>query len=56
LELLGKESDQWKVKVYDIENKKDETNLLIDPVKKMASSIEQVVPAMGNAVIKTTLK
>ncbi len=56
LEVVGFENNQWKVKMHNADNEKEVTTMLIDTDKKMASEIEQVVPAMGNAKIKTTLK
>ncbi len=56
LEVLGKEDGKWNVKIVNVENEKELTTMLIDVNKKMASQLEQVVPAMGNAKIMTTLK
>ncbi|MDY7394819.1 S9 family peptidase [Aureibaculum sp. 2210JD6-5] len=56
LKVDGKENNQWKVSIYNVENEKELTTMLIDIDKKMASQIEQVLPAMGNAKIKSTLK
>ncbi|QCX40624.1 S9 family peptidase [Aureibaculum algae] len=56
LEVTGKENNQWKVVISNVENDKDSTTMLIDVDKKAASQIEQVVPAMGNAKITTKLK
>ena len=56
LEVIDKEEGKWKVKINNAENEKDETILLIDTDKKIATYLEQVVPAMGNAKITSTLK
>ena len=56
LEVVGKEEGKWKVIIVNVENEKEETILMIDPVKKLATYLEQVVPAMGNAKITSTLK
>ncbi|MCF6296469.1 MAG: S9 family peptidase [Flavobacteriaceae bacterium] len=56
LEVVGKEEGNWKVKIVNVENEKEETILMIDGSKKMATYLEQVVPAMGNAKIISTLK
>ena len=56
LKVVAKEDKQWKVKMYNAENEKEETILMIDPAKKLATYLEQVVPAMGNAKITSTLK
>ncbi len=56
LAVMGKENNQWKVKISNAENDKELTTMLIDTDKKMATKIEQVVPAMGNAKITTILK
>jgi dipeptidyl aminopeptidase/acylaminoacyl peptidase len=56
LEVVGKENNQWKVKIYSAENEKELTTMIVDIEKKMASQIEQVVPSMGNAKISTSLK
>ena len=56
LEVVGKENNQWKVKIYSAENEKELTTMIVDIDKKMASQIEQVVPSMGNAKISTSLK
>ncbi|RPD94593.1 S9 family peptidase [Aureibaculum marinum] len=56
LTVKGKESNQWEVAIFNVENEKELTTMLIDTDKKAASKIEQVVPAMGNAKITTTLK
>ena len=56
LEVEGKEEGKWEVKIVNAENEKEETILMIDPEKKLATYLEQVVPAMGNAKITSTLK
>ncbi len=56
LEVVGKENNQWIVNIANADNEKELTTMLIDADKKMASKIEQVVPAMGNAKVTTTLK
>lgn len=56
LEVIGKENDQWKVKMYNVENENEVTTMFIDMDKKMAGKTEQVMPAMGNAKIKSILK
>lgn len=56
LKVVGKENNLWKVTIFNAENEKELTTMLIDANKKMANQIEQVIPAMGNAKIKTTLK
>ena len=56
LEVLGKEAGKWEVRINDVANEKDETILLIDADKKMASKTTQIVPAMGNAKVTTVLK
>ena len=56
LEVVGKEEGKWKVKIVNTENENEETILMIDGAKKLATYLEQVVPAMGNAKITSTLK
>ena len=56
LEVAGKENNHWKVKIYNMENEKELTTMLIDIDKKMASKTEQIMPAMGNAKITSVLK
>ncbi len=56
LEVIGKENNQWKVNISNVENEKDLTTMLIDVDKKMANQMEQVLPAMGNAKVTTILK
>lgn len=48
------EKDTWKVTIISAENNKDKTTLWIDKASKRALKTEQIVPAMGNAVM--TLK
>ena len=56
LEVLGKENNHWKLNIVNSENEKELTTMLIDADKKVASKLEQVVPAMGNAKITSILK
>ncbi|MET2986154.1 S9 family peptidase [Aureibaculum conchae] len=56
LSVVGKENNKWKVNIYNVENEKELTTMLVNADKKMASKIEQVIPAMGNAKITTSLK
>lgn len=56
LEVLGKENNHWKLNIVNSENEKELTTMLIDADKKLASKLEQVVPAMGNAKITSILK
>ena len=56
LEVVGKENNHWKVTITNAENEKEKTTMMIDIDKNRASSIEQVVPAMSNAKVSTTLK
>jgi len=56
LEVTGKENNQWKVNISNVENEKELTTMTVDINKKMASKIEQVIPAMGNAKITSSLK
>ena len=56
LEVLAKENNQWKLKIYNVEDEKELTTMLINVENKMASQIEQIMPAMGNAKITTVLK
>jgi len=55
LKVLGKENNKWKIKINNVENEKEEIILLIDDNKKIATSVEQVIPAMGNAKLTMTL-
>ena len=56
LEVLGNENNHWKLNIVNSENEKELTTMLIDADKKVASKLEQVVPAMGNAKITSILK
>jgi len=56
LEVLGKEDGLWKVKLYNAENEKEMTMMMIDPATQMAKKIEQTIPMMGNAKMTMTLK
>lgn len=48
------EKETWKVTIISVENNKDKTTLWIDKATKKALKTEQIVPAMGNAIM--TLK
>lgn len=56
LAVVGEEDGKWKVTVQNADNAKDVTTYLVDKNSKLASSIEQIVPAMGNAKVTTVLK
>jgi len=56
LNVLGKEGDLWKIKILNNANEKDSAVLLVDQEKGMATSLEQVLPAMGNAKLTATLQ
>ena len=56
VEVIGEEDGKWKIKVSDAANENDASTLLIDKNSKMATLIEQIVPAMGNAKVTTTLR
>lgn len=56
LEVLGKENGQWKVKVYNNENEKEQVIMWIDSAKKLATKMEAILPAMGNAKFTSILK
>jgi hypothetical protein len=52
--LNGK--DYWKVDLVATENESEKTMLWINKETNMTDRIEQVAPAMGNAIIVTTRK
>lgn len=60
LSVDGKEKvndvDCWKVNISSFENESDKSTFWINPKDKCAEKIEQVMPAMGNAVITSTRK
>jgi len=56
LEVLGKEDGKWKVKVYNNENEKETATMWIDDNKKLATKMEMIIPAMGNAKLTSVLK
>jgi hypothetical protein len=56
LEVIGKDNGQWNVKVYNNENEKENVIMWIDGEKKLATKMEMILPAMGNAKITSVLK
>lgn len=56
LEVLGKEDNLWKVKVYNNNNDKETATLWIDSNRKLATKMEMIIPAMGNAKLTSVLK
>ncbi len=56
LNVEGKEGNTWKVVIVNNDNSKDITTLFIDQNKGIATKLEQVIPAMGNAKVTSTLK
>jgi len=56
LEVLGKDNGQWKVKVYNNENEKENAIMWIDTNRKLATKMEMILPAMGNAKFTSVLK
>jgi len=56
LEVLSEEEGIWKIRILNNANENDSTVLLIDQGKGMATSLEQVLPAMGNAKLTATLQ
>jgi len=60
MHVAGTESlngnDYWKVDLVATENESEKTMLWINKETNMTDRIEQVAPAMGNAIIVTTRK
>lgn len=49
-------ADCIKVEIASVENPSDKTTMWINPKTKVAEKMQQVLPAMGNAVLTTTRK
>lgn len=60
LKVLGKEKinniETWKVNLYNADQNNDKTIFWIDPSRKMATKMEQTIPALNNAVMLMELK
>lgn len=56
LKVVADEGSQWKVRLFNPENEKEETIYWIDKNKQQFTKSMQTLPALGNAVITTTVK
>ncbi len=56
LKVLGKDGENWKIQITNTDNEAEKTLVWINPTLKMADKIEQIIPAMGNALMTITRK
>lgn len=60
LNVLGKESwngiETLKVSIVNADQEQEKTTLWIDPLRKLAVKVEQVIPSLNNAVMTIELK